>query len=167
MQGWIPVRPITMIFSGSRTIHPQSTTLTICGTLLKESDDLEILWVLFNFKMTVEKHPRSVSKSYSQRLGILRKSWRVFHDRSLLGKYSRIDRFLADAFRDNYPRNGRGARFGELFSVCCSAAEAHRELQDRVLSRTRFLTGAMFDCDIAHRRFVAVLYMLYKIQDQV
>ena len=36
--------------------------------------------------MTFEKHLRSVSKAASQRLGILRKSWRVFHDRSLLGR---------------------------------------------------------------------------------
>ena len=32
----------TMIVSRSRTIHPQSPTLTIGGTVLKESDDLVI-----------------------------------------------------------------------------------------------------------------------------
>ena len=35
-------------------------------------------------KMTFEKHLRSVSRAASQRLGILRKFWRVFHDRALL-----------------------------------------------------------------------------------
>ena len=40
----------------------------------------------FDSKMTFEKHLRSVSRAASQRLGILRKSWRVFHDRSLLGR---------------------------------------------------------------------------------
>ena len=39
----------------------------------------------FDSKMTFEKHLRSDSRAASQRLGILRKSWRVFHDRSLLG----------------------------------------------------------------------------------
>ena len=34
--------------------------------------------------MTFEKHLRSVSRAASQRLGILRKSWKVFHDRLLL-----------------------------------------------------------------------------------
>ena len=64
-------------------MHPQSPPLTIGGAALKESDDLVILGVTFDSKMTVEKHLRSVSRVASQRLGILRKSWRVFHDRSL------------------------------------------------------------------------------------
>ena len=75
----------TMIVSGSRTIYPQSPALTISGTVLKESDDLVILGVIFDSKLTFEKHLRSVSRAASQRLGILRKSWQVFHDRSLLG----------------------------------------------------------------------------------
>ena len=76
----------TMIVSRSRTMYPQSPPLTIGGTVLKESDDLVILGVTFDSKMTFEKHLRSVSRAVSQRLGILRKSWRVFHDRSLLGR---------------------------------------------------------------------------------
>ena len=70
----------TMIVSRSRTMHPQSPALTIGGTVLKESDDLVILGVIFNSKMTFEKHLRSVFRATSQRLGILRKSWQVFHD---------------------------------------------------------------------------------------
>ena len=67
-------------------MHPQSPPLTICGTVLKESDDLVMLGVTFDSKMTFEKHLRSFSRAASQRLGILRKSWQVFHDRSLLGR---------------------------------------------------------------------------------
>ena len=74
----------TMIVSRSRTMHPQSPPLTIGGTVLKESDDLVILGVTFDSMMTFEKHLSSVSRAASQRLGILRKSWRVFHDISLL-----------------------------------------------------------------------------------
>ena len=55
--------------------HPQSPALTIDGTVMKESDDLVILRVTFDSKMTF------VSKAASQRLGILRKSWKVFNDR--------------------------------------------------------------------------------------
>ena len=66
-------------------MHPQSPVLTIGGTVLKESDDLVILGVTFDSKMTFEKHLRSVFRAASQRLGILRKSWQVFHDRLLLG----------------------------------------------------------------------------------
>ena len=51
----------SMIVSRSRTMHPQSPPLTIGGTVLKESDDLVILGVTFDSKMTFEKHLRSVS----------------------------------------------------------------------------------------------------------
>ena len=67
-------------------MHPHSPALTIGGTVLKESDDLVILGVTFDFKMPFEKHLRSVSRAASQRLGILRNSWQVFHDGSLLGR---------------------------------------------------------------------------------
>ena len=74
----------TMIVSRSRTMHPQSPALTIGKTVLKESDDLVILGVTFDSKMTFEKHLCSVSRAASLRLGILRKSWQVYHDRPLL-----------------------------------------------------------------------------------
>ena len=69
-------------------IVSSSPPLTTGGTVQKESDDLDILGVTFDSKMTFEKHLRSVSRAASQRLGILRKSWRVFM----------IHRFLRDAF---------------------------------------------------------------------
>ena len=75
-----------MIVSRSRTLHPQSPALTIGGTVLKKSDDLVILGVTFDTKMTFEKHLRHVSRAASQRLGVLRKFWHVFHDRVLLGR---------------------------------------------------------------------------------
>ena len=67
-------------------MQPLSPPLTVGGTVLKESDDLVILGVTFDSKMTFEKHLRSVSRAASQTLGILRKFWRVFHDRSHLGR---------------------------------------------------------------------------------
>ena len=65
----------------SRTI-----IIFIGGTAMKDSDDLGILGVTHDSKMTFEKHLWSVSRAASQRLGILRKSWLVFHDRLLLGR---------------------------------------------------------------------------------
>ena len=65
----------TMIVFRSRTMYPQSPSLTIGGTVLKESADLDILGVTFDSKMTFEKYLRSVSRAASQRLGILRISW--------------------------------------------------------------------------------------------
>ena len=42
----------TMIVSRSRTMHQQSPPLIIGGTVLKESDNLVILGVTFDSKMT-------------------------------------------------------------------------------------------------------------------
>ena len=65
----------TMIVFRSHTMHPQPPPLTIDGTVLKEFNDLDILGVTFDSKLTFEKHLRSFSRVASQRLGILRKSW--------------------------------------------------------------------------------------------
>ena len=100
----------TMLVSRSRTMHPQSLPLTIGGTVLKESDDLVILRVTFDSKMTFEKHHRSVSRAAYQRLGILRKSWLVFHDRSLLGRCFRG--FVLQVLE-------------YCFAVWCSAVDTH------------------------------------------
>ena len=50
----------------------------------KESVELDIFGVTFDSRLTFENHLRSVSRAASQRLGILRKSWRIFHDRLVL-----------------------------------------------------------------------------------
>ena len=68
----------------TKTVHPQITPLTLDGTVLKESADFVILGVTFDAEMTFEKHLRFVSSATAQRLGIMRKSWQVFYDRSLL-----------------------------------------------------------------------------------
>ena len=55
----------------SRTMHPLSPPVTIGGTVLKESDDLVILGVTFDSKMTFVKHVRLVSRAAS------RKTWHL------------------------------------------------------------------------------------------
>ena len=99
--------------------------------------------------MTFEKHLRSVSIAASQRLGILRKSWRVFHDRSHLGRCFRG--FVLPVLE-------------YCSAVWCSAADTHLKLLNCAVTGARFLTGGVFECDIAHRRSVTVLCMLYKIR---
>ena len=124
----------------------QCIPLTVGGTVLKVSDDLVIMGVTFDSKMTFEKHLRSVSRSAPQRLGILRKSWRVFHDRSLLGRCFRFFVLPVSEY---------------CSAVWCSAAYTHLKLLDPAVIGARFLTGGVLECDIAHRRSVAVLCMLY------
>ena len=131
----------TMIVSWSCTLHPQSPALAIGGTVLKESDDLVILGVTFGSKMTFEKHLSSVSRPVSQWLGILRKSWQVIHDRLLLGRCFRG--FVLPVVE-------------YCSAVWCSATKKHLKLLDRVVSGASFLTEAVFECDLAHRRSVAV-----------
>ena len=139
----------TRIVFRSRTMHPQSPALSIGGTVLKESDDLVILGVTFDSKITLEKHLRSGSRAASQRLGILRKSRQVFHDRQLLGRCFRG--FVLPVLEYCY-------------AVWCSAADTHLKLLDGVVCGATFLTGGVFECDLARRRSVAVLCRLYKIR---
>ena len=99
--------------------------------------------------MNFEKHLRSVSRAASQLSGILRKSWQVFYDRLLLGRCFRG--FVLSVLEN-------------CSAVWCSAADTHHKLLDGVVSGASFLTGGVFECDLAHRRSVAVLCMLYKIR---
>ena len=48
--------------------------------------------------------------------------------------------------------------------VWCSVANTHLKLLDRVVRGASYLTGGVFECELAHRRSVAVLCMLYKIR---
>ena len=51
-----------------------------------------------------------------------------------------------------------------ISAVWCSAADTHLKLLDRVVGGACFLAGGMLNCDLSHRRSVAVLCMLYKIR---
>ena len=117
--------------------------------MLKESVDLVILELTFDAKMTFEKLVRSVSSAAAQRLGIMRKSWQVFHDLSLLLRSFRS--FVLPVLE-----------YCSL--VWCSAAYSHLELLDRVVRSADFLAGGVLDCNHAHRRSVAELCMLFKIK---
>ena len=114
-------------------MHPQSPPLTIDGTVLKESDDLDIFGVTFDSKLSFEKHLRSVSRADSQRLGILRKSWREFHDK-----------FIGRCFW------GFVLPVLEYCSaVWCSAADTHLKLLDCAVSGACCLAGGMLNCDLS------------------
>ena len=106
-------------------------------------------WVTFDSKLTFEKHLRLVSRAASRRLEILRKSWRVFHDRSLQERCFRG--FVLPVLE-------------YCSELSCSAADTHLKLLDRAFSGARILIGWMFEYDNAHRRSVAVLCMLCKIR---
>ena len=139
----------TIIVSRSRTMHPQSPPLTIDGPVLKECDELDILGVTFDSKLTFEKHLRSASRAASQRLGILRKFWRVFHDKLLIGRC--FWGFVLPVLE-------------YCSAVWCSADDTHLQLLDRIVSGACFLAGGMLNCNLSHLRSVAVLCVLNKIR---
>ena len=94
-------------------------------------------------------HLRAVSRAAFQGFGILRKSWQVFHDRLLLWRCFRG--FVLPVLECHSA--GR-----------CSVVDTHFKLLDRVVSFPIFVTGGVFECDVAHRRSVAVSCMLYNIR---
>ena len=77
------------------------------------------------------------------------KSWQVFHDRSLLLRY--FWSFVQPVLEF-------------CSAVWCSAADSHFKLLDRVIRSAGFLAGGVLDCNLAHRRSVAELCMLYTIK---
>ena len=99
--------------------------------------------------MIFEKHLRAVSSAAAQRLGIMRKSWQVFHDRSLLVRsfWSFVLWVLE-----------------YCSAVWCSAADSQLKLLDRVDRNAGFLAGGVLECNLAHCQSVAGLCMLFKIR---
>ena len=112
--------------------------------MLQESDDLDMLGVTLDSKMNFKKHLLSVSRAASRRLGILRKSFRVFNDRLLLERY-----FC-------------GFARSSLENYCC-APDTHLKLPDSVVSCARFLNGAVLECNIVHRRLLINLHCSMEI----
>ena len=117
--------------------------------MLKESDVLDTLGVTFDSKLTFEQHLRSVSRAAFQKLGILRKSWWVFHNRLLIWRCFWGFVLLVLEYCP---------------AVWCSAADTHLKLMDGVVSGACFIAGDVINCNLSHRRSVAVLCMLYKIR---
>ena len=139
----------TIIVSRSLTVRPQLTPLTLAGTVLKESADLVTLGVTFDAKMTFEKHIRFVSSAAAQRLIIMRKSFQVFHDQSLVQRS--FWSFVLPVLE-------------YCSAVWCSAADSHLKLLDKVVRSAGFLAGGVLDCNLAHRRSIAELYMPFNIK---
>ena len=90
--------------------------------------DLVLLRVTFNAKMTYDKHLHSVFSAAAQRLGIMRESWQVFHDRSVLRFFLS---FVLPVLE-------------YCSAVWCSAAESHLKLLDRVVSDADFFSWWSF-----------------------
>ena len=79
-----PNKPQSMIVSRSRTPQPQHPDILIDNVPLTTSDSFKILGITFDSKFTFESHLYSVSSVIAQKLGLLRKSYKIFGDPCVL-----------------------------------------------------------------------------------
>ena len=142
-----PTKTQSMIVGRSRTIHPPHPDLLIDNVPLINSNSFKILGVQFDQKFTFEAHLRATSSLIAQKLGKLRKSFKIFNDQSILRKcfYS----FILPCFEYCSP-------------VLSLAADSHLRLLNRNLNACKFLIPDL-NVDLCHRRSISSLCMLYKI----
>ena len=105
---------------------------------------LVALWTL---NLLFEEHIPSLYSSIAQRVGILRKSFKIFGEQSILRNC--FNSFILPIFEYCSP-------------VWCSVAASHLKLLDRNLNATKFLIPEL-EVDLWHRRAISSLCMLYKI----
>ena len=119
-----PNKTQSMIVSRSRTVFPPHPNLLVGSTSLNSCDSCKILGVMFDSKFTFERHIRSISSSVAQKIGLLRKSFRIFGDHDVLLKC--FNSFILPCL--------------EYFSpVWSSAADSFLKLLDRNLQACKFL----------------------------
>ena len=134
------------IVSRSRTLFPEHPDLFV-NIVLSTCNSFKILGVLFDREFTFKQHIRSISSSVAQRIGLLRKSRKIFGDLSVVRKcfYS----FILPCLEYCSP-------------AWSSAAASHLKLLDKSVRACKFLISDL-DVDLWHRRSVSSLCMLYKI----
>ena len=137
----------TLIVSRSRTVFPPHPNLLVGSTSLNSCDYFKILGVMFDSKFTFERYIRSISFSVAQKIGLLRKSFRIFGDHDVLLKC--FNSFILPCLEYCSP-------------VWSSAADSHFKLLDRNLQACKFLIPNL-TISLQHRRFINSLCMLYKI----
>ena len=142
-----PTKSKEMIVSRSRTLLPEHPRLLINGTSIIKSDQLKLLGVTLDSKLTFETHLRNVSRGISQKLGILRKSKKIYKDDDILRKC-----FFSFVL----------PHFEYCSTVWSSAADSHLRLLDRAFNSVKFLLSDL-DLDIEHRRNIGALCILFKI----
>ena len=140
-----------MIVSRSRTLDPLHPDLYIDNVPLATCDSFKILGVTLDSKFTFEKHVRNVSSSIAQKIGLLRKSLKIFGDQSILKKC--FNTFILPCFEYCSP-------------VWASAADSYLKLLDKNLNSIKFLIPDLCEnrgINLWHRRSISSLCMLYKI----
>ena len=141
----------SITISRSRILNPLHPCLYILGEPIEEVDNLRLLGVILDSKLTFEKHIRSLSSSIAQKTGLLRKCYRTFACDSTV-----IKSFFAFIL----------PHFEYCAPVWMSAANCHLKLLDRALNSIKFISPAL-SVDLDHRRMVGALSMFFKVFNTV
>ena len=102
---------------------------------------------MFDSKFTFEKHLHSISSSVAQKIGLLRKLFRIFGDHDVLLKC--FNSFILPCLEYCSP-------------VWSSADDSHHKLLDRNLQACKFLIPNL-TISLQHHRFISSMCMLYQI----
>ena len=142
-----PNKTQSMIISRSRTPNPQHPELSIDGTVLATCNSFKILGLTFDSKLTFEKHIRNVASGISQKIGILRKCYKIFGDQTIM--LNCFNSFILPCFEYCAP-------------VWASAADSHLKLLDNNMNAIKFLIPNL-KTDLSHRRQISSLCLLHRI----
>lgn len=142
-----PNKTKDLIISRSRTINPAHPPLSINGTLINTTNQIRLLGVTLDSKLTFRAHLREMSRVISSKLGILRKCSKIYQDDDILRNC--FFSFILPHFEYCAP-------------VWMSAADSHLDLLDRAFSSIRYLLSDL-TLSLSHRRTVGALCILYKI----
>lgn len=140
-----PSKTQIIYFSRSKTLEPAHPPLFLGESELVPSDHIKVLGVVLDSKLTFKKHILSLVSSLSSKVGILRKSLKIFNDVAVAERC--FFSFLLPIFEYCSPVWG---------------SSKHLPLLDKVF---RQIIGILPDLnlDLYHRRDVASLCMFYKI----
>ena len=136
-----------MIVNRPRTVFPPHPDLLVGITSLHSCDSFKILGVMFDRKFTFERHICFFSSSVAQRIGLLRKSFRIFGDHDVILKC--FNSFIVPCLEYCSP-------------VWSSAADSHLKPLDENQRACKFLIPNL-TISLQHRHFISSLCMFYKI----
>ena len=136
-----------MIVSRLRTVFLPYPDLLVGSTSLNFCYFFKVLGVMFVSKFSFERHIRPIYPQVAQKVGLLRKSSRIFGNHNV-------------SLRCFNPFTL--SRLEYCFPVWSFAADSHLKLLDKNLRACKFFIPNLTIC-LKHRRFISSLCMLYKI----
>ena len=134
-----PNKTQSMIVSRSRTVFPPHPDLLVGSTSLNSCEFFKILGVTFDSKFTFERHIRSISSLDAQKIGLLRKSFRIFGDHDVLLRC--FNSFILPCLEYCSP-------------VWSFAVDSHLKLLDKNLRACKFIIPNL-TISLQHRRFIS------------